>query len=128
MITPKRIAVAALGVLGFFLITFVPLSIRSWASAELLAALAVTGGILFSAGGMGIERLRQIEGDYDERQTEIRFRSGWYAFWFVMAPVWAMFSIRLFTELMIPLWAFAIVGPGGLAVQWAIVLFLSRET
>lgn len=123
----NRIAVTALGVLGFVLITFVPMSIRSWASTDLLVALAIAGGILFSVAGMRSERLRQTEGDYDERRTEIRFRSGWYAFWFVMAPAWAMLSIRLFTELTIPLGAIAVIGPGGVLVLEGIVLVLKRE-
>ena len=127
MFSTKRIAATTIGVTGFALLTFVPMTIRSWAATEQLVALAIAGGILLSTGALGIERVRQIEGVYTDRQTEIRLRAGWYAFYFVMAPAWASLGIGLYTERTVSAWAFIIIGPGGLLVYQGIALFLKWE-
>ena len=127
MFTTQRVgAIAFLGI-GFLLITFVPAAIHSWAATDLIVVLAIAGVVFLSTGKLWFERTRDIEGDYDERQMAIRYRSGWVAFWILIPTIWAIWSIEFFTDMRLLPGAFSLIGLGGFLLQSASHVLLKRR-
>lgn len=89
--------------------------------------LAITGVILISIGRLWFERILDIEGDYDERQMAIRYRSGWVVSWVLIPTIWAIWSIEFFTNMRLPQGWFALLGTGGFLLQSASHVLLKRR-
>lgn len=126
MYTRQRIgAIAVLGI-GFLLITFVPAALESRATPELIVILVIAGVVLLSTGRMRFERILASEGEYDERQMAIRYRSGWVVSWVLISTIWGLWSIEFFTDLRLPEGWFAVLGVGGFLLQGATHVLLKR--
>ncbi|WP_264556445.1 hypothetical protein [Halocatena marina] len=126
MYTRQRVgAISILGI-GFLLITFVPAALESRGATDLIVGLAITGGVLLSTGNLWLERVLASEGEYDERQIAIRYRSGWIVFWILISTIWAIWSIEFFTDLRLPEGWFAVLGAGGFLLQSATHVLLKR--
>lgn len=118
-------AIAILGI-GFLLLTFVPAALESRALPDLLVVLAIVGGVLMTIGILWDERIRYNEGEYDERQMAIRYRSGWVVFWVLMSTIWTIWSIEFFTDMRLPQGWFALLGAGGVFLHSASLALLKR--
>lgn len=126
MYSTQRVgAIAVLGI-GGLLITFVPAALESRATTNLIVVIAIAGGVLISTGRLWFERILASEGDYDERQMAIRYRSGWVVFWILLSTIWAIWSIEFFTDMRLPQGWFALLGAGGFLLQRTSHVLLKR--
>lgn len=127
MPSTKRYVAVALGGIGFLMITFVSAYVRPWASRDFLVGLSIAGGVLLIIGIVWSERRRQVEGTYDERIAAIQFRSGWYAFWAIMALAITIMSISVHTEMVLPPWGMTMIVIVGSLVYPGAQLWLKRR-
>ncbi|MFC6823752.1 hypothetical protein [Halopelagius fulvigenes] len=95
-------------------------------TTDLIVVLAIVGAVLISSGRLWFERILASEGDYDERQMEIRYRSGWVVFWILLSTIWAIWSIEFFTDVRLPEGWFALLGVGGFLLQGASQVLFKR--
>ncbi|XVH31257.1 hypothetical protein ACNS7O_12800 [Haloferacaceae archaeon DSL9] len=118
-------AITVLGI-GGLLITFVPAALESRATTDFIMMLAIAGAVLISSGRLWFERILASEGDYDERQMAIRYRSGWVVSWILLSTIWAIWSIEFFTDMRLPQGWFALLGAGGFLLQGASHILFKR--
>lgn len=127
MLTTNRTAAATLTGIGFLLITFGQVVIESWATNNVHLLVAIVGVVLMGAGGIWWEWLRNVEGEYDERQMAIRYRSGWITFQVLIVMIWGLWSLQFFSTWRLPPSGFALLGAGGFAMQSASHIVLKRS-
>lgn len=113
--------------IGFVLITFVPAALQSRATTGFIVVLAIAGGILLSIDRLWLERILAREGDYDEQQMAIRYRSSWVVLWVLIPTIWVIWSIEFFTDLRLPQGWFALLGLGAFLLQSASHTLLKRR-
>lgn len=126
MYSTSRIgAIVVLGI-GGLLITFVPATLESRVSPDLIMILAIAGAVFLSSGRLWFEKILTREGDYDDRWMIIRYRSGWVVAWVLLSTIWAIWSIEFFTEMRLPQGWFALLGTGGIVLQGTCQFLLKR--
>lgn len=126
MYTTQRVGAFTILGIGGLLITFVPAALESRATTSLIVVLAIAGVVLVSSGRLWFERILANEGNYDERQMAIRYRSGWVVSWVLLSAIWGIWSIEFFTDVRLPQGWFALLGTGGFLLQGASHVLFKR--
>lgn len=124
--TKRAGAMAVLGI-GFLLITFIPAALESRALPDLIVGLAIAGGVLISIGRLWLDSIRYSEGELDERQMAIQYRSGWVLSWVLISTIWAIWSIEFFTDMRLPEGWSGLLGTGAVLLQSASHVLLKRR-
>lgn len=127
MASTKRIAAGLLTGIGFVLITFGQVVLEPWASPRFHLLIAGVGVVLLSGGGLWWESRRHVDGEYDDREMAIRYRSGWLAFWVLTATAFGLGSVELFSTWRLPPGGTNLLGAGGIALMVAGHFLLKRR-
>lgn len=127
MASVHRIAAATLAGTGLMLITVGQVVLESWATNRVHLLVAGVGVVLLSTGGLWLESLRHVEGEYDERQMAIRYRSGWLTCWVLITTILALWIVQLFSSWRGSVGVFAVLGVGGAGLQGVGHVILKRR-
>lgn len=113
--------------IGFLLIAVVPSVLESRVPTGVHLILGGAAVLFLSSGKIWWESELRSEGEYDERQIAIRYRSGWLTFWVLTWAIWGLWSVQHFSTWQASADVFLVLGLGALGLQRVGHVILKRR-